>query len=162
MIRKATYQDAPAIMALIRANHLRSKYAAYRIAEPALQHVVAAMIAQQGQMGPQGSCVFVAERDGEPVGFIAGILDRIYGIGSKMCAQDLFFINEGGVGETLRLLDAYIAWARAIRAVLEIKVSWNDALPGADRVAKLYAHKGFAKCGEVFEIRTDFAIGEAA
>lgn len=152
-------------MALIRAQHARSKYAdRCRIAEPALQHLVTAMIAQQGQIGPQGSCVLVAEYGGEPVAFIAGILDRVYQIGSKLTAQDLFFINEkGGVGDTLRLLDGYIAWARAIRAVLEIVVSWSDTLPGAEAVAKLYARKGFTKSGEIFEIRTDAqAVGEAA
>lgn len=165
MIRKATYQDAPAIMAMVREQHSRSKYAERcRIAEPALQHLVSALIAQQGQIGPQGSCVFVAENTGEPVAFIAGVLDRVYSIGAKLKAQDLFFVNERGtVGDTMRLLDAYVGWARAIRAVLEISVSWTDTLPGAERVAKLYARKGFVKSGEVFEIATDAAaVGEAA
>lgn len=165
MIRKATYQDAPAIMALIRAQHAKSKYATRcRIAEPALQHLVTSMIGQQGQIGPQGTLVLVAEHNGEPVAFIAGILDRVYQIGAKLTAQDLFFVNEGGsVGDTLKLLDGYIAWARSIRAVLEIVVSWSDTLPGAEQVAKLYARKGFSKTGELFEIRTDAeALGEAA
>jgi hypothetical protein len=164
MIRKATFHDAPAIMALIRQQHERSKYAGRcRIAEPHLQHLVTAMIAQQGQIGPQGSLVLVAETTGEPVAFIAGVLDRIYQIGAKLCAQDLFFVNEGGsVGDTLKLLDGYIAWARDIRAVLEIRLSWTDTLPGAEQVAKLYGRKGFAKCGEIYEMTTDVAAVEAA
>jgi hypothetical protein len=165
MIRKATFADAPAIMAMIRTQHERSKYASRcDIAEPVLQHTVTAMIAQQGQIGPQGSLVLVAEEGGEPVAFIAGVLDRVYQIGKKLTAQDLFFINErGSVGDTLRLLDGYVEWARSIRAVLEIVISWSDALPGAEDVAKLYARKGFSKCGEMFEIRTDAeAVGEAA
>src|SRR4051812_12808807 len=115
MIRRATFDDAPALMRLIRAQHARSKYAGRcRIAEPALEHLVTAMIAQQNQTGPQGSAVFIAERDGKVTGFIAGILDRVYQIGSKLAAQDLFFINEGSVGDTLKLLDEYMAWARSI------------------------------------------------
>lgn len=164
MIRSATFADAPALMALIRAQHARSKYAGRcRIAEPALEHLVTSMIAQQNQIGPQGSCVFVADKDGQPVAFIAGVLDRVYCIGAKLKAQDLFFVNEGGtVGDTLRLLDAYIAWARSIRAVLEISVSWTDTLPGAERVAQLYGRKGFRKSGEVFEIAKDEAQQEEA
>lgn len=165
MIRPATFADAPALMALIRTQHERSKYAGRcRISEPALEHLVTAMIAQQNQIGPQGSCVFVAEQDGAVVAFIAGILDRIYQIGTKLAAQDLFFVNEGGsVGDTLKLLDCYVGWARSIRAVLEIVVSWSDTLPGAEQVAKLYERKGFAKCGEIYEMRTDAeALGEAA
>lgn len=164
MIRRATFADAPALMELIRRQHARSKYAGRcEIAEPQLQHLVAGMIAQQNQIGPQGSCIIVAEENGEPVAFIAGVLDRVYQIGKKLAAQDLFFVNEGGtVGDTLKLLDEYLAWARGIRAVLEIKVSWTDTLPGAEAVAKLYQRKGFAKCGEVYEIKTDAQAQEAA
>jgi hypothetical protein len=165
MIRKATYDDAPAIMALIRAQHARSKYATRcRINDASLEHLVTAMIAQQGQIGPQGSCLFVADDNGKVVAFIAGVLDRVYQIGAKLTAHDLFFVNEdGGVGDTLHLLDHYIGWARSIRAVLEIKLSWSDTLPGAEQVAKLYQRKGFSKCGEVYEVRTDAqALGEAA
>jgi hypothetical protein len=164
MIRKATYQDAPAIMALIRAQHARSKYATRcRINDASLEHLVTALIAQQGQIGPQGSCLFVAEENGEPVAFIAGVLDRVYGIGAKLTANDLFFVNEGGgIGDTLHLLDHYIVWARSIRAVLEIKLSWTDTLPGAEQVAKLYQRKGFTKSGEIYEMRTDAAQAEAA
>jgi hypothetical protein len=165
VIRKATFADAPALIELVRTQHARSKYAGRcAIAEPVLQHLVTQMIAQQGQIGPQGSLVLVAEQTGEPVAFIAGILDRVYQIGKKLTAQDLFFVNERGtVGDTLKLLDGYIAWARSIRAVLEIVVSWSDTLPGAEQVAKLYERKGFSKCGEMFEIRTDAeAVGEAA
>jgi hypothetical protein len=163
VIRKATFEDAPALMALIRTQHARSKYAERcRIAEPALQHLVTSMIAQQGQIGPQGSLVLVAEQDGKVVAFIAGVLDRLYGIGAKLRASDLFFVNEdGSVGDTLKLIDGYIAWARAIRAVLEISLSWVDTLPGAERAAGLFAHKGFTKTGEVWEIATD-AVQEAA
>ena len=165
MIRRATFNDAPAIMALIRSQHARSKYAARcAISDNALEYLVAQMIGQQGQIGPQGTCVFVVEKAGKPVGFIAGILDRVYQIGRKLTAQDLFFVNEGGsVADTLKLLDEYIAWAQSIRAVLEIVVSWSDTLPGAERLAQLYTRKGFTKSGEMYEMRTDAeAVGEAA
>lgn len=164
MIRRATFADAPTLIELIRKQHARSKYAGRcEIAEPALVHLVTAMIAQQGQIGPQGSCILVAEYAGEPVAFIAGVLDRVYQIGKKLTAHDLFFVNEGGsVGDTLKLLDGYLAWARSIRAVLEIKVSWTDTLPGAAQVAKLYERKGFSKCGEVYEMKTDAQAQEAA
>jgi GNAT superfamily N-acetyltransferase len=164
MIRRATFDDAKALIQLIREQHAASKYAGRcPIAEPALANLVTNMIAQQGQIGPQGSAVFVAERDGKVVGFLAGVLDRVYQIGKKLAAQDLFFVNNGTVGDTMALLDAYVAWAVSIRAVLEIVVSWSDTLPGAEKVAKLYERKGFSKCGELYEMRTDAeAVGEAA
>jgi hypothetical protein len=165
MIRAATYQDAPAIMAMIRTQHSRSKYAGRcGISESALAHVVTQMIAQQNQYGPQGSLVLVAENSGEPVAFIAGILDRIYQIGDKLSAQDLFFVNErGSVSDTIKLLDGYIAWAKSIRACIEVTISWTDTLPGAERIAKLFGRKGFSKTGEMFEIRKEpAALARAA
>lgn len=164
MIRRATFDDAPALMQLLRVQHSRSKYAERcGISEPALEHLVTSMIAQQGQIGPQGSAVFVAIHDGKVAGFIAGILDRVYAVGKKLKAQDLFFINEGSVGDALRLVDEYVAWARSIRAVLEIGLSWSDTMPGAEKVAQLYSRKGFQKIGEIFEIATDAdAAREAA
>lgn len=154
-MRKAEASDAPAIAAMLRDTHARSKYAGRAgISEQTLQHTVAAIIAGQGQIGPQGSCLFVIERDGKIVAFIAGILDRVYFFLNKLRASDLFLINQGGnAGDTIKLVDAYIAWAKAIRAVDEVTLSWSDAVPGGDRIAKLYLRKGFEQMGAVYELR---------
>lgn len=160
MIRPARFQDAPAIERLIRSQHERSKYAhRVEISDKALSTLVQGMIAQMGQHGPQGSHVSVAVRDGRIVGFIAGVLDRVYHIGKKLTANDLFFINENGtLGDTIKLLDSYVEWAKANPKVLEIVVSWSDTLTGAERVADLYRRKGFAKSGEMFEMRLDVTV----
>lgn len=165
MIHPATTANAKAIKALIRRQHLGSKYAdRCGISDKALDGIVDGMIAQQNQHGPQGSYVAVALQDGIVTGLLAGVLERVYHIGDKLTAADLFFVNESGkVGDTLALVDAYVAWARRNRRVIEIMLSWNDALPGADRVAKLFTHKGFAKTGEMYELRADLeAEGIAA
>lgn len=164
MIRRATAHDMSAVEKLIRRQHAASKYAARTaINDKALSNLLLGMHAQQHQRGPQGSIVNVAVRDGKVVGFIAGVLDRVYQIGDKLSAVDLFFVNEGTVGDTLALLDSYIAWARDNRRVIEVVVSWTDTLPGADKVAKLYERKGFSKSGEMFEMRLDAeAAAEAA
>lgn len=157
-MRPATLSDAPQLMALIRSAHSRSKYADGRcnISDVWLQQVVCGMIASQGQKGPQATCVFVVEREGKIVAFMAGIVDRVYHFLTKLKAQDLFLINEGGkTGDTLKLVDAYIAWARAVPAVLEICLSWTDTMPGSDRLPALCKRKGFEKSGEIWEIYTD-------
>lgn len=164
MIRPYKTFDYRALDGLIRRQHAASKYAGrVQISDKALDGLLMSMVAQQGQHGPQGSHISVAVRDGKVVGFIAGVLDRVYHIGNKLTANDLFFVNEGGsVGDTFGLIDSYVAWAKANRKVLEIMLSWSDTLPGAERVAELYVRKGFVKVGEMFEMRLDAPAKEVA
>ena len=159
MIRKATFADANAVKALIRSSHERSKYAGRcGIAEKALENLVLALVMGQNAKGLGATHLSVAERDGKVVGFIAGTVNRVYAIGDAALANDNFLVNEGGrVGDTLALVDAYIAWARGIPQVIEIGLSWSDALPGADKIAALYARKGAHKVGEQWELRVDVA-----
>lgn len=163
MIRPARFQDAPAIERLIRDQHLASKYAGRaEISDKALTDLVVSMIAQMGQHGPQGSHVAVAEREGTIVGFVAGVLQRVYSIYKKLEAVDLFLVNTGTAAEMLGLVDSYIGWARANPKVLIIKLSWCDTVPGAGRIAGLYRRKGFSRTGEIFEMRLDAVREEAA
>lgn len=156
VIRAATPQDIAPLERLLRAQHAASKYAnRTKIHDKALTGLLMGAYAQQHQRGPQGAHLSIAERDGKVVGFIIGVLDRVYHIGEKLTANDLFFVNEGTVGDTLGLVDAYIAWARGNPKVIEVVLSWSDTLPGAEKVAGLFRRKGFTKSGEMYEMRLD-------
>lgn len=158
MIRPAKYQDIPELERLVREQHAVSKYAGrVNIAPKALDTAITGMIAQMGQRGPYGTHVAVAERQGKVVGFICAVLQRIYMVGDKLEATDHWFImGKGGtIGDTLGLVDSYVEWASGIRPVIEIKLSWTDTIPGAEKLAALATRKGFVKCGEVFEMRCD-------
>lgn len=159
MIRPATPFDATAIKAMIHAQHARSKYAGrVGISKMALNEIIQGLYSGLHQSGPCGTFLAVAVKDGKVVGFIAGALNRVYHIGDRMAAQDMFFVNEGGrIADTLGLLAAYVEWAKGNKRVLEIMVSWSDALPGAERIAKLYARQGFERVGEMWEMRLDAA-----
>lgn len=164
MIRPAKFADAPALERLIRSQHAQSKYA-HRcgINDKALSQLVLGLVAGMTQNGPQATHLSVSVEDGKVVGFIAGTLSRIYNIGDKLAASDLFLVNEGRATASLKLVDGYIAWARANPKVLEIGLSWTDALPGAERIAALAARKGFTRTGEIFAMQLDTpAMREAA
>ncbi len=156
MIRPARYQDAPEIEQLIRNQHTRSKYAGrVAIVDKALAQVVLGAIMGMNQSGPHATHCAVSVEGGKVRGFIAGSLARIYNIGDKLGASDQFLVNEGRTGASLQLIDSYIAWASANPKVVEIGLSWTDALPGADRAALLYQRKGFSLVGEQFVLRLD-------
>jgi RimJ/RimL family protein N-acetyltransferase len=158
MIRAARFQDVTVIAEMLREMHVASKYfGRVGISEKVMDQMLMAMIAQQPQMGPQGTYVAIAERGGHPVGFMIGVLDRVYQIGDRLVANDVFLhVREGGgAGASIALIRGYIKWASAIRTVVEIKLSWVNTLPGAGRVAAIYEKCGFERAGEIFERRAD-------
>jgi hypothetical protein len=158
MIRAAKHTDQKAIEGLIRRQHATSKYAGrVDIAEKALSNLVLSLIGGQMQSSVGASLVTVAMRDGKVTGFIAGALQRIYQIGDKLEANDVFFVNEGAPADTFALVDRYLAWATGNRKVLDVRLSWTDAIPGAERIVGLLARKGLTKTGEVWSMSTDSA-----
>lgn len=163
MIRPAKFVDAPALMGLLRGLYARSKYAGrVEICEKALENTVLGLIGGMNQPGPSGTHVSVSEEDGKVVGFIAGALSRVYGIGDKLGASDVFLVNEGRATGAVGLIDAYIAWASANPKVIEIGLSWADTLPDASRVAAIYERKGFYLAGELYVLPLDAKPQEIA
>lgn len=164
MIREATLRDGPAIERLLRETHDRSKYSTRaKMNDRALTMLVTAMIAGQHQNGPQATYVVVSEKCGKVVGFMMGVLNRVYNVLDRLVANDVFLINEGAsVADTQRMIDGYIEWARSNPKVIEIGLSWSDAVKGGDVIAKIYQRKGFKLVGEQYELRIDVAERKAA
>lgn len=94
---------------------------------------------------------------------MAGVLDRVYHIGDRLTANDVYLYVRptARAAHSLQLIDAYLRWATGNPKVIEIKLSWTDALPGAARIGELYGRKGFHRIGEIYEMRLD-ALEEAA
>lgn len=157
MIRPATFGDIPAMSRLLMNSHERSKYARRTgISTKAMEQMLLALVAAQKQCGPQAAYVQVATRGDEVVGFMAGVLNRVYNIGEKLVANDVFLVNESrSLKDTLALIDGYIDWARSNPKVIEVGLSWSDALPNARDIASIYRRKGAHSVGEQFEIRLD-------
>jgi hypothetical protein len=157
MIRQARFQDLPALAAMLREMHGRSKYAGrVAISDKRLEATLLGMIAGQAQCGAGASFCRIAERGNEPVGFMAGLLDPVYHIGDKLTANDVYLYARPGAGSAAaRLVRAYVEWAAANPKVVEIKLSWTDALPGAGRIGTLYSRHGFRQAGAIYERRND-------
>ena len=164
MIRTATFSDIPAMGNLLKASHARSKYAGRcGVNDKAIEQTLMAMVAGQNQQGPGATFAHVVEDEGKVVGFMAGVLSRIYNIGEKLCAADVFLVNENkNLKDTLKLIDDYISWAKRNPKVIEIGLSWSDALPNGGDIANIYTRKGATKVGEQFSIRVDLPEAEAA
>jgi hypothetical protein len=156
VIRAARHTDTKAIEALIRRQHAASTYAGRTdICDKALSGLLLTLIAGQAQSSVGATYVRVAMRDGKVTGFIAGSLQRVYQIGDRLEANDVFYVNEGSAADSFALADGYLAWAGGNPKVLDVRMSWTDAIPGAERIVALLKRKGLKKTGEVWSMSTD-------
>lgn len=154
MIRQAKFGDIPEIARLMQAMYLRSKYVGRdEIDIKEAKALAVQSVQRHGLKTPGGTCVFVAQ-DREPLtGFIIGVLDRVYHIGRKLMATDIFwYADDGSPRDAIMLFDAYLKWAGSVPGVIELKNGATDAIGGDySRVAKLYERRGFKQTGVIYE-----------
>lgn len=151
MIRRANYSDIPAIFSLLTEGYERSRYRDIgAIDAKVAKGLLVNAIQRDGQMGEGGALVRVAEAEGgEVAGVILSLLQRVYLIGDKLQATDLFYYTTErcAVRDRTALFDAMVAWAEANPRVVEIQASASDIVGDWRRVGGLYERKGFDACG---------------
>lgn len=154
MIRSAKFADIPQLVDLLCEMHLASKYAGkVGVSRKAAQALLQQCITRHGGQHEGGALVTVIEVAGEVQAFIVGMLDRVYHIGDRLAANDVYLYARpvAGVTAARRLLKAYVAWAEANPKVFEIRLSWTDTMEGADRIGDVYEKMGFRRCGAIYE-----------
>jgi hypothetical protein len=153
-IRPARLGDLFAIVDLLVEKQAQSIYAGHvEVDRPVARKTLATFIQRHGGMHSGGTCLFVVEdAKGVVRGFCAGMLDRVYLVGDKLVAQDVFLVAGKGTpaNTASRLIDAYLGWAMSVPEVFEINLSLTDALPQGPRVEKLYRARGFEPCGAIY------------
>jgi len=161
-LRPARHVDAWRIVELLLAKQADSIYAG-RVAvdEPMARKLVSSLVQRHGASNDGASCVFVVEDDTETVcAFIVGALSRVYLIGDKLVAQDMFLVADKAAPATAysKLIDAYVGWAESCPSVVEINLSWTDVAGAGEAMSAAYERKGFTRCGAIF--RRDMAEGQ--
>ena len=154
MIRPAINGDIPRLAEIMMDLHARSKFASRcTVNKGEVKRMFLGFIARNQSRGIGGTCVFVAERDGKVEGFMVGLLDQVYHIGSKLSANDVYFTvtQRADPRDASRLLSAYDAWASANPNVITINLSATDVIEPTKRVEKLFRRRGFIRCGAIYE-----------
>jgi hypothetical protein len=163
MIRVAKFSDTPHIMRLLRNVHAKSKYAKITaLNDKALEQTVMSMIAGQNQQGPQASHVTICEHGGQVVGFMASSLNRVYNICDKLVASDTFLVSESKrTVDTVQMIDAFVAWAQSNPKVIEIALTWSNAVAGGHRLGTVFRRRGYKLAGEQYEVPLGVAQAKA-
>lgn len=152
-MRPARTFDALRIVALLEEAHASSRFAdAVGVDRDYARKLIAGLVQRHGGAHDGASLVNVIEVDGQIEAFMLGILGRVYHIGDKLVADDMFLVATDKAPKTAtnRLIGAYLDWAEANPRVHEIRLSWSDALDTGPRMASIYERKGFTLCGSVY------------
>lgn len=156
MMRSARFVDVPRLVDLLVEQHAQSSYVGQvSVDKDYSRKLLASWIHRHGGVHHGATCVNVAVDDqDQPIGFCAGLLERVYLIGDKLMAQDAFLVMSRGAGPKalLSLVDAYILWASTSPKVIEIFLSHTSAIDGADRMERLIRRKGFAPFGRSYRL----------
>jgi hypothetical protein len=165
MIRRAVFPDIPEIEAMIGEMLQQSKYAGrVNIVGKDMRGLLLGMCQGQNRPGTGGTFLRVAVKGDKIVGFMAGVLQAVYFVGDKLSAEDVFLYVRPKAGATWpsRLIDEYVQWAWNNPKVVEVKLSYTDAIPGAEGIGKLYERKGFSPIGAIYDRVTDVPAEAAA
>lgn len=154
MIRPAKFADIVRIVELMHEMHARSRYHdTDKVNDKTAHQLIAQCVHRHGHTHAGGAMVMVAVHDNVVEGFMVGMLDNLYHIGHKLMAQDVFLYTSDKADplDFMRLLKAYVKWASGNPKVVEIKLSWTDAVDGAEKLDAIYEGLGFRRCGHIFE-----------
>lgn len=145
MIRTATYDDVPALLALGEAMHTESRYAALPWDAAKVSALIESLIES-----PDGLAM-VAVRDGEIVGGFLGSIDEHYFSRARVACDYALFVRPDRRGGLLaiQLLEAYVGWAKVSGAAL-IQAGITTGV-NVDAASRLFAVAGFAGIGPLFE-----------
>lgn len=154
MVRAAQFVDVPVIAGLLQEGYRASIYAdRAAFNEGVAKRLIVNAIQRHGNKTVGGSQVLVAENDGVVVGFIIGVLDRVYGVLDALMATDLWFYCSPAAPPRAapHLLKATIEWAEQIPKVIEIRFGITNAVGDWERTARMYERLGLERAGAFYE-----------
>lgn len=153
-VRPARFFDVIAMVALLEEHYPQTRYAGLvEMDVDFARKVLAQFVQRHGGVHAGGTCCFVAERAGEIVGFLAGQLDRVYGVGTLLSAHDAYLVAaKDRHSVSLPLIRAYRDWAFSSPKIFEIYLTCSDVLPDGHRIEALYQKLGFKRSGAAWRV----------
>lgn len=155
-VRNARFADIPAIVGLLKRAYDKSHYAGMGIVnvdESEAKRLILTSIQRHGGKNGGATFIQIAERNSAVTGVIVGTLARVYSIGDKLMATDLFWLAEKEVdpADPARLMKNMIAWADGNKHVVEIRCGTTAVVADDPRRSGLILeHLGFQHYGEIY------------
>lgn len=101
------------------------------------------------------NCLYVAEKNGEVVGFIAGAIDEFWWSTIKYASDVAFFVAPEHKGAGLPLVKAFMRWVDKFPRVRYVSMGISSGLDSMDRTGLMYERLGFAKAGGIYTMKIE-------
>lgn len=144
-IRDAVLDDIPGLVALAREAYAKSSWIKVEPVETDFMAVMRRLIADSRY------CLFVAVKDGQVVGALAGLSDELFYSRKKYATDLWFYVSEEGKGSGVWLLKRFINWAKR-PGVVEISVAISSGIDES-RTGKLYERIGLEPVGTIYGVK---------
>lgn len=141
-VRRATFDDVPAIIEIGKRGHAASDNAQYPFNEQRAKLLLAQLI-----VGKQ-TCLFVATDGDKIVGFLMGQEEQYVYCDLKY-ATDIAVYGEAP-GAWRALMDRFEKWAFEERKVDQLLLGVSHSAENAQRANALYRRRGFNNVGGLF------------
>lgn len=157
MIRDAKFTDIPGIVALLSDSYQRTHYAKSGLVEidiPETKRLLVNAIQRHGGKNGGATFVQVAERDGIITGIILGTLQRVYSIGNRLMATDLFWLASPSVDplDPARLMKGMIEWARQSPHVVEVHCGTTAIIQDPADAGAILERLGMKNFGNIYRM----------
>lgn len=153
MIREAKLADIFRLVEVLQEAHERSVYKdRCGVDVNEAKRLLAQAILRHGHRNLGGCLVFVAETDGVVEGLLLATLLRIYEIGDRLMATDVFFVTSERADprDAGRLLAAMESWAEFNPKAVEVRVGMTGVVGDWRRLAKHYERRGYQPFGAIY------------
>jgi hypothetical protein len=156
-IRPARSTDVFALTAILVAQHARSRYVGIcEVDQGYTRQLLARSIQRHGGSYDGATLVNVVERDGCVVAFMMGALQRVYQIGDRLEAYDVFLARNPNADAhglyASQLIREYVRWAKGCEKVVDINLSHTDVTPESEGIGSLYELLGFVRHGGLYRL----------
>lgn len=157
-VRDAKFADIPAMVDLLQQQFRKSHYAregTVRVDEKQAKGLLVQAIQRHGGKNG-GSCfVQVSEHEGMIVGLIVATLDRVYAIGDRLRATDLFWVANANVParDPEKLMRNMVQWAWSNPHVIEVVCGTTKVVSGnARRAGRILERIGMREYGLIYRM----------
>jgi hypothetical protein len=159
MIRDAKFADIHAIVSFLKMTYLRTHYAEggdVQIDEVEAKRLLVQSIQRHGNQNGGGCWVQVSETEGVVTGLLLGTLARVYVIGDKLMASDLFWVTSpmADPRDAGNLMRSFIKWASSCPHVVEIRCGTTSIISDPEEGGSILKRIGFKDYGRIYRAET--------
>lgn len=157
MIRPATFTDIPAIVRLLDQAYLGTHYSKTGLAQidvAETKRLLLSSIQRHGQKHGGACWVCVSDSGASIDGLILGTLARVYVIGNKLMASDVFWLTNEHADprDAVALMRGMVEWAKPNDEVVEIRCGTTAIMNDPDKAGRLLQQIGFKPYGNIYRM----------